>query len=214
MGSPPVVAAAWLAAAFPAVLRWLGPVAFAALAGRFLSRPGAEWARSDAFPSFLAAEGLASDLPFLPDLALLEARLAEARLLPPPRPLTWSELSALGPQRLSALRVRLRPDATVLRSPWPLCLLRASAAAVEAGASLRPILARRQGDELRCEPLDDDDGDLLELLADGASLMEAQERLAGSGREGLVKVVVRFRRLVERGLLVSAGTEPAGSQAG
>lgn len=76
------------------------------------------------FSSFIANFTPAAELPYLPDVALLEWRMHDAAFAPDSPPLSPAHLSALPAAQQSALCLRLRPGISFIKSAWPLCAIR------------------------------------------------------------------------------------------
>ncbi|MHA6298607.1 HvfC/BufC family peptide modification chaperone [Devosia sp. CAU 1758] len=73
----------------------------------------------DSFPQFIATFAPASGLPFLPDLARLEAMWTEAYNAFDTAVLTPADLGAMAPDSLGNLRLRLAPPTRLVSSAFP-----------------------------------------------------------------------------------------------
>ncbi|HSK38185.1 MAG TPA: DNA-binding domain-containing protein, partial [Arenibaculum sp.] len=115
--------AAALAARFPVVARLVGEDFFRAMARAYVERhkPASPllFEYGDEFPGFVAAFGPASVLPYLPDVARLEAAWSRAYHAADARPLDLGDLAAMAPDDLSAVRLAPHPSAAVVRSGHP-----------------------------------------------------------------------------------------------
>lgn len=113
-----------LRARFPAVERIVGEDFFAATARDFVRvRPPRSPLLSlygDDFPDFVAAFAPAGDLPWLADVARLEAARTTAYHAADAPPLGPAEFAALDPASLGDLRVTLHPSARLVRSRYPI----------------------------------------------------------------------------------------------
>lgn len=109
-----------LAATYPAVERIVGTRFFRAAARvHALASPPtsplmAEWGRD--FPAFLACFEPARPLPYLPDVARIERAWLDAYHAADARPLDPTELGAVPPERLGAVRFAPHPSLHVVRS--------------------------------------------------------------------------------------------------
>ncbi|TCK23542.1 putative DNA-binding protein [Ancylobacter aquaticus] len=73
----------------------------------------------DEFPDFIAGFAPARALPYLPDVARLEAAWTRAYHAADAAPLTLAVLAPLAPEDLATLILRPHPSAALLRSPHP-----------------------------------------------------------------------------------------------
>jgi hypothetical protein len=109
---------------FPAVERVVGPEFFAAMARVFVTEhpprtPVMMW-YGDAFPDFLERFPPAAELPYLADLAGLEAARTRAYHAADAAPLDPAGLAALGEAVLAASRITLHPSVEIIRSSHPI----------------------------------------------------------------------------------------------
>src|SRR5262249_22511848 len=74
----------------------------------------------DLLPLYLERDAFGRQLPFLPDLARLERRVAEAFVAPDAALLTAADLRGSTPDEVARLPLRLAPGAAVVRSDYPL----------------------------------------------------------------------------------------------
>jgi hypothetical protein len=112
-----------LRAKFPATERIVGDEFFAAMARVFVTtqppRSKILHTYGDDFGDFIAAFEPASELPYLSDVARLEAARTRAYHAADAQPLGASEFADIDPQSVGNLRLTLHPSLQVLRSPHP-----------------------------------------------------------------------------------------------
>ena len=198
-----------LALELRAVKRIVGEAPFAALVRRYLA---AHVPRSfdlghagDRFADFLGGDELATELPFLPDLARLKRCVAEAFVAADSEPLTWSDARRLGPAELLELEVRTCPGTALLRSAWPLEALWRVADADDEGVSVAldggpgAVVVHRVVHAVRVRSIGALHARLVEsALAGAMSLGEVYESAASDAEEASVSDwVAAFRELVE-----------------
>jgi hypothetical protein len=204
---------------FPAVRRILGEAAFTALVERFVREyppVSFDLARAgDLLPLFLERDAFGRQLPFLPDLARLERRIAEAFVAPDAALLTTADLRGLPPEDVARLSLRLAPGAAVVRSDYPLfdlwmCRTEEDDEAVSIELGNRPsvLLVSRPDVQVLCRPVGEDEALLAEGAAWGEVTLEGvQGRAAADGDEHRVARFVRaFAALVESGVFVKPRT--------
>ena len=113
-----------LEARFPAVREIVGEEFFRAAAKRFaLAQPPTSPLMifyGDAFPAFLAQFAPAREVPYLADVARLEAARARAYHAADAMPLAPATLSAIPPERLAELRFVLHPSLEIVASDYPI----------------------------------------------------------------------------------------------
>jgi hypothetical protein len=112
-----------LAAAYPVVHRLVGPDFFARLAGDFIRahppvRAALLFYGTD-FPAFVAAYGPAAGLPYLADVARLEAAWTQAYHAPDAVPLPPEALAIIPEEELGAVRLDLHPSLRFVVSDRP-----------------------------------------------------------------------------------------------
>lgn len=201
-----------LADAFPAVAQVVGPGPFRQLTFRYAAAtPLRSYNLNDAgadLPAFLSADELAADLPFLPDLAALEWRVArafhareEARLDPAP-------LAAWGLDEWERAGLRFQPAVSLVRSAWPVrdiwTCRQTPVAEIDLDVDDRPqnVLVRRAGREVRCDLADDAEADALAALLCGATLGATTQALATAGGDP-AEVSTWFARWMREGLITA-----------
>lgn len=184
-----------LEARFPVCTTILGTEFFRATARAFLyerpprSRILLHW--GEEFPDFLRTFPPTAPFPWLPDLAALEAARGRAFHAADAEPIAPSALAALPRDRLPAVRVRLHPSVTLLRSRWAIVSLwaahqEADRAAVEAALAeldlgkAEDALVHREGENVEVIALPPGVAPFLEALAAGRPLGEAAAGAADS----------------------------------
>jgi hypothetical protein len=112
-----------LASRFPALQRIVGEEFFRAMAGVFVRahppRSPLLMEYGDELPDFLERFAPAADVPYLADVARLEAARTRAFHAADAVPLAPEAFSALKPEELETLRLRLCPGVAVVRSAHP-----------------------------------------------------------------------------------------------
>jgi hypothetical protein len=204
---------------FPAVRRILGEAAFSALVERFVREyppVSFDLARAgDLLPLYLERDAFGRQLPFLPDLASLERRIAEAFVAPDTPLLTAADLRGLTPDEVARLPLRLAPGAAVVGSDFPLfdlwkCRTEEDDEAVSIELGNRPsvLLVSRPDVQVLCRPVGEDEFLLAEAAAWGEATLEViQARAAADGDEHCVARFVRaFAALIESGAFVKPRT--------
>src|SRR5262249_18841288 len=151
------------------------------------------------------------ELPFLPDLARLERRIAEAFVAADAERLTWADLQALPPEQAASLPLALAPGTALVRSEWPLddlwrCRTESDDAAVEITVEGRPrdVLVYRRSSSVRCDAVDATAARLVEAAALGdATLDDLLELVApGADESAVAGLLAAFRGLVFREVFV------------
>jgi hypothetical protein len=116
-----------LAAGFPACEAIVGTEFFAAMAQDFIrAQPPASPVLLEygaGFGDFIAGFPPAGDLPYLADVARLEAAHTRAFHAADIDPLPPAAIGDIDPARLTELRLTLHPAVTILRSPHPLATI-------------------------------------------------------------------------------------------
>lgn len=109
---------------FPVVRRLVGDEFFKGMARAFIDahRPRtpllAEY--GDDLPGFVEAFAPAANVPYLADVARLEAAWTRAYHAADAAPLTVTSLAAIAPEALPDIRVQAHPSASLLNSSWPI----------------------------------------------------------------------------------------------
>ncbi|MDO8799368.1 DNA-binding domain-containing protein [Phenylobacterium sp.] len=181
--------AASLAIAFPATLRIVGEDYFHAMAREFIQasppRGPVLLAYGDELPDFIAAFPPAADIPYLADVARIEAAVTRAYHAQDALPLGVEDLQWLNGPGAQDVRLRLHAAVFVLRSPFPAATLWEHNLA----ADWVPVADWRGEDVVVCRPqmevlvrvLPPGAGDFLQALMGGHSLGEAAARVASEG---------------------------------
>jgi hypothetical protein len=116
-----------LADSYPVVARLVGEECFTALARAFVrAHPPAQaplFRFGHDFPAFLAVHPLAADLPYLADVARLEAAWLHAYHAAEAEPLDPARLGELPPERLGEVSFALHPSHRFLASAWPVAAI-------------------------------------------------------------------------------------------
>jgi len=201
-----------LAETYPAVAHVLGDRAFAALVDRYVAGvPLTSYNLNDAgaeLPAFLRDDPCTAALPFLPDLAVLEWRVATAFHAFDPEPLDPRALSWTLDDWAGAV-LEFQPSVSVLTSRWPLLDLwtaREAAAGVCDIAHLersQHIIVRRHSSTVRCELVSADEANTIRLLLAGRCLADAVESLVAAGADP-PNVAEWFSRWTGCGMLATA----------
>lgn len=176
-----------LAAGFPVVQRIVGEEFFRAMAGVFVRahppRSPVLMEYGEALPEFLENFAPAAELPYLADVARLEAARTRAFHAADAVPLAPATFAALRPEALETLRLRLCPGVAVVRSAHPVVTIWAMNAD---GAEPAPIedwrgedaLVSREGFEVAVRRLPPGGAAFLTALLAGGTL--GQAALAGA----------------------------------
>jgi hypothetical protein len=169
-----------LAATYPVVASAFGAAPFHAAVDAFVrahpSRSGDLNVYGDAFGAFLAADGRADAMPWLPDIARLEWAIDEAHraadIAPEDVP---AALAAVPPERLPALRLTLEPSCRLIASAHPILRIwkarqADTVAPIAPGEGPDTLLVRRDAHGVSVERLDAGEFAWLAALAAGATL--------------------------------------------
>jgi uncharacterized protein len=197
---------------YPAVVRIIGAAEFHQLAQRYAASVAlASYNLNDAgaqMPAFLRGDRLTRRHPFLPELAELEWRVAQAFHAEEqepldPRGLDWS----LDDWARAVLR--FQSALAVLSSDWPLL---AVWAARDRASDCQPIarldapehlIVRRAGFIVRCESVTAEEARALTLLLEDGHLFHAAEQLEAEGVEAGA-VLEWFSRWMSAGMIAGA----------
>lgn len=206
-----------LAARFPATQRIVGEEFFRAMAGLFARayppRSPLMMQYGDDFPDFIAGFAPAAELPYLADVARLEAARTRAFHAADAAPLPAAAFAAIPPDERAALRVALCPGTAILRSSHPVVTIWAmntddgEPAAIEDWVP-EDALVSREGFAVAVRRLPPGGAAFLLDLAHGATLGEAAAaavdgtaafdltaNLAGLLGAGLVAEIIRDRSM-------------------
>jgi hypothetical protein len=166
---------------FPVVERIVGEECFAAMGRDFVvTQPPASpllMFYGGAFADFIATLAPLADLPYLPDVARLEAARTHAYHAADAVPHDGAALQRLGAEQLIAAQVALHPSVHIVRSRYPIVTIWA----MNSGeAELRPIDAEGPEDALVIRP--DAAVNVVKLPPGGAAFLEALATGYGLGR--------------------------------
>lgn len=133
----------------------------------------------DDFPDFIAGFAPAAALPYLADVARLEAAWTRAYHAADAAPLALARLAGLAPEEMAGLTLRAHPSATLLRSAHPVGAIWAA----HQGATITPVeswnaetvLVVRPGMAVSVHVLPPGDGPFAARLFAGHALGEAAE---------------------------------------
>lgn len=184
-----------LAESYPVVRRLVGNDFFRAMAADYVRRHPPRspvlLAYGEDFAGFIESFPPAGALGYLPDMARLEWLMVESLQAADATPLTISALQGLPPDALPALRMTAHPSARFLASEWPVVSIwRAHQPANDSAPQLgddgaeNAIIVRP---DMTVDLHDAETGAFrfLMVLASGASLGDAAERIAGDGETAL-----------------------------
>jgi hypothetical protein len=200
---------------YPAVRRILGGDAFAALVERYLGvfpPRSFDLARvGDRLPQLLDFDRLSVELPFLPDLARLERKIADAFTAPDALPVTWGELRGRLPEEVADMPWDASPAVALVRSAWPLrdlwsARLQENDEEISIALDDRPsrVLVSRRDGRVVVEEATEMEAAVVEAAAAGGLTLEELRALSGLAGEpaGLGAFLDAFRALVERQVFV------------
>ncbi|HEV8268999.1 MAG TPA: putative DNA-binding domain-containing protein, partial [Thermoanaerobaculia bacterium] len=206
-----------LEAEYPAVRFVLGAEAFGSLASRHLATfPPSTFDLAHVgrhLPAYIAADPLAEDLPFLPDLATLERAVSEAFVAADSEPVRLERVLALGARAAGEVSVRLSPGTALVRSIWPIHqvwkarLWNPEDVGVELEAGKEALLVHRPGERVLVTKVDEETARLVDTFRDGRSIADALDGLidpARPARAEIARLVAAFRRLVDIQVLTEA----------
>jgi len=174
---------------FPAVDRLVGAEFFAGMARVFVSehppRSPLLMTYGDDFPDFIEGFAPAAELPYLADVARLEAARTRAYHAADEIPVDLARLQSLSPAALPGLRVTLHPSANIVRSTHPIVTIWA----MNSGeVALAPIADWHAEDALVLRP--EMDVEVRKLPPGGAAFIGALARdapLAAAAEAGIAE---------------------------
>jgi hypothetical protein len=197
---------------FPATAHILGDGSFASLSARYLAQvPAAQRNLNyigSALPELLRTDPLASDLPFLPDLARLEWAVMQCFHSDPADPFDISSCAMWTMADWAGARIGFQPQMELVCSPWPLGALRAARhsdrSTIDVDLVGRPdrLLVYRKGFEVVEESVDEAEATAIQRLRVGAELGEVIASLASAGAQADALMAL-FSRWTSRGLVVA-----------
>lgn len=213
-----------LADSYTAVRSFVGNEEFSRMTARFVrARRPTSYNLNDAgagFHRFLRGEPSTRRLPFLPDLAELEWRIAEAFHAPQETPLAPAALAAWTPEQWERAVLSFQPAIAVVSSRWPILDLwrrrtqDGDADTAWTGPAERKaehVLVRRAGLEIKLDLLTLEEGAALTLLMAGNPLGRVLELCSIAEIDGTT-VSGWFSRWAMLGLITACrmDDEPAG----
>lgn len=174
--------------AYPAVRQVTGRLSFGGIARSYAARQGSSdynLSRSGKhLPEFLKEYLLTKELPFLPDLAKLEWKVAEAFHAFDGPPASFSQLAAIPADRWEKVRLRFQPSAGLVASPWPLLDIweardkPVKEVKIELEGRPQTVLVYRKQLQVRCELINERQADALVQLMSGKTLGEFSDWLS------------------------------------
>ncbi|HYB98748.1 MAG TPA: putative DNA-binding domain-containing protein [Candidatus Limnocylindrales bacterium] len=201
-----------LAETFEAVEHVAGAAAFTELTLRYVRAcPPRSYNLNHAgndLPRFLATDRLAEQLPFLPDLAELELRIAQAFHADVEPAFDPAALAGWDEQRWEEAVLRFQPSLAVVTSRWPLrAIWRSRSTAVQdvdIALNGRPerVLIWKSGLEVQLDDLEEDAARALSYLRAGTRLGATMEALCERGAEPAA-VLHAFARWTAMGLITT-----------
>lgn len=200
---------------FPATSRIVGEEFFNAMTRVFVTahppRSPVLMSYGDDFPDFIERFEPAAELPYIADVARLEAARTRAYHAADAEPLDPDRLRNIAPEALGGMRFVLHPSAEVVHSRYPIVTIWA----MNAGeARLGPIEDWRPEDALIARPhldvevrqLPAGGAALLAALIAGNTLAEAAE--AAGAEKGDFNLAVNLAGLIGAGLVTEFSVEP------
>jgi hypothetical protein len=174
-----------LRAKFPATERIVGEDFFAAMARVFVTahppRSKILHTYGDDFGDFIARFEPAAAVPYLADVARLEAARTRAYHAADAEPLSPADFTGLDPDKIASLRLTMHPSLQILRSYHPVVTIWAmNAGDIELGPvdvdSAEDALVLRPRLEVQVRSLPPGGAAFMKALADGFTLGDAAER--------------------------------------
>lgn len=199
---------------FPACRRIVGEAFFAELAQAYV---GAHPPRSplmmtygDGLPAFMAGVEALAGLPYLPDVARIEAARTRAYHAADAEPLRLEAFAAVSTDALERLRVTLHPSLEIVRSAHPavtIWAMNADELPLAPLADWRPedALVARPAMDVTVRALPAGGAAFLAALAGGAALATAVA--AGAKADSAFDLTLNLQGLVEAGLTVALSTD-------
>lgn len=177
---------------FPAVHGLVGEAFFDAAATAYIDQHPATdpWLENygGQFAEFLGAFGPAASLPYLPDVAHLEALLNHARYAVDTAAIDLAALQRIDERQAAGLRFRVHPAVSLMRAEMPVDVILhavlhgkdADLAALDLGAGPVRLLIHRGPQGVGVRRLDDTGWLFFSALMSGAPLAEAASHAAAS----------------------------------
>lgn len=195
---------------YPAIARITGADAFRALCRRYVTAfPPHSYdigRAGERLADYLPGDPIATDLPFLSDLARLERALVEAMVSPDHETLHWDEVVAMPADTFAETPLPLAPATRLLDSPWPLAALWLAKDqpnhTIDIPLQGHPavILVTRQGLEPRWRSIDADERAIVRAAREAtspASLLQAG--VFGDAEDASLRLVRALQRVVGYG---------------
>ena len=177
-----------LDANYPTVAMLLGPEPFEAIASAYARRYQPETPvlalYGDRFPDFLVEVQIASDIPYLRDVAVLDRLWTESLFAPDAAALDATSIGSLAPHALSALRPSLHPAARIGRFETPAVTIWQAHHDEDGFDELEPewraecALVIRQAGAVAVHAIGDAEHELLRLIRERHGLADAVDRTA------------------------------------
>jgi hypothetical protein len=203
---------------FPAVMHLIGEQQAIALTSRYIAaHPPRSFNLNhagNALVDFLRDDDLTATLPFLPDLAALEWRMARAFHAEELPPLDPAQLAEWDPESWPSAVLRFQPAVAVVSSPWPLRALHAARDTpleeIDLDLRDRPddVLVRRHGLAVHCDGIEAAQAQALARLLAGETLGAVMQQLADRDHDPEA-VGGWFSRWMQVGLIVEARLQSA-----
>jgi hypothetical protein len=196
--------------AYPAITKILGDGSFHGLATRYLERVPADVRNLNCvgagLPAFLESDLLASELPFLHDLARLEWAVVVCFHSERVERFDASRLAGWGPREWADAHVALQPGVSLVCSDWPLVALHEARnlerSEIDVDLVDRPdrVLVYRQLFDVVAESADELEATALARIRAGESLGSVTQALATAGADP-ERVLQLFTRWTGLGLV-------------
>jgi hypothetical protein len=201
---------------FPATERTVGDEFFAAMAHVFVTaqppRSPLLMVYGDDFPEFIAGFPPAAEIPYLADVARIEAARTRAYHAADADPMDPARLQSIAPDALADMRVTLHPSAEIVRSAHPVVTLWAMNSGELEPAPIedwraQDALVLRPGLDVEVRQLPAGGAAFLAALAQGATLAAAAE--AALADDEHFDLVANLAGLIGSGLVTDVSFEPA-----
>ena len=200
---------------FPAVRRVVGEEFFAAAARFYATKtpPASPFMAfyGDNFAEFLEKFEPCAELPYLPDLARLEAARTRAYHAEDATPLSAEDFAGLAPEDLMRLRLSLHPSVSIFASSFPV----ATIFAMNMGEAPLEEIADWRGEEfvvarpvmtVEVHRLPEGGARFLARLTEGATLAEAAEAALAANPD--FDPIPNLTHLIGGGLVTAIATQP------
>jgi hypothetical protein len=201
---------------FPVVERIVGEEFFAATVRAFVTarppRSPVIFRYGDDFPEFIESFPPAAELPYLADVARLEAARTRAYHAEDATPVDPAQFGSLAPAALAAARLSLHPSAEIVRSPHPIVTIwsmNSNAAEVEPidDWKAEDALVVRPNYDVEVRRLPPGGAAFIAALGARRSLSEAADIAINSTPD--FDLVANLAGLIGSGLVIGVGSAPA-----